>query len=52
MTFFGSLTSDHVRKGSRVFETMPKVRHVIDVKNPKTKKKNEVIIEGLGDFFT
>jgi len=50
--FFGSLTSDMLAKVQEFFETMPKLRHIIDVKNPKTKKKNEVMLEGLGDFFT
>ena len=50
--FFGSLTSEMLAKVQEFFETMPKLRHIIDVKNPKTKKKNEVMLEGLGDFFT
>ena len=50
--FFGSLTSDMLAKVQEFFETMPKLRHIIDVKNPKTKKKSEVLLEGLGDFFT
>ena len=43
---------------SKVFETlgdffssMPKVLHVVKVTNPKTKKKGEVIIEGIQSFF-
>ena len=50
--FFDSLTSDMLAKVQEFFETMPKLRHIIDVKNPKTKKKNEVMLEGLGDFFS
>lgn len=50
--FFGSLTSEMLAKVQEFFETMPKLRHIIDIKNPKTKKKNEVLLEGLGDFFT
>lgn len=34
------------------FETMPKLEHVITVTNPKTKKKNKVLLEGLADFFS
>jgi len=30
---------------------MPKLIHVVEVKNPKTKKKNEIPIEGLQSFF-
>jgi len=33
------------------FDTMPKVQHSIEVINPNTKKKNEVIIEGIQSFF-
>jgi len=33
------------------FKTMPKLRHPIVVVNPKTKKKNEVILEGLDSFL-
>ena len=50
--FFESLTSNMLAKVQEFFETMPKLRHIIDVKNPKTKKNNEVLLEGLGDFFT
>ena len=39
---------EHVTK---FFETMPKLVHVIEVKNPKTKKKSEIPIEGLQSFF-
>jgi hypothetical protein len=31
---------------------MPKLSHTIEVVNPKTKVKKEVILEGLGAFFT
>ena len=33
------------------FETMPTLKHVLKVKNPKTKVANEVVLEGLSDFF-
>ena len=49
--FFEGLTSEMFEKMNGFFETMPKVRHVIKVTNPKTKKKGEVILEGLADFF-
>ena len=31
--------------------TMPSLRHVLKFKNPKTQVQNEVVIEGLADFF-
>lgn len=33
------------------FQTMPRLRHVIKLKNPKTKETFEVVLEGLTDFF-
>ena len=33
------------------FNSMPTLRHVLNVKNPKTQVANEVVIEGLADFF-
>ena len=30
---------------------MPKLSHTLKVRNPKTKVENEVVLEGLGDFF-
>jgi len=33
------------------FDTMPKLKHEITVKNPKTKKENNITLSGLSDFF-
>ena len=33
------------------FQTMPRLRHVIKQRNPKTKETFEVVLEGLTDFF-
>ena len=33
------------------FETMPKLSHTIQVLNPKTGVKNEIVMEGVGSFF-
>ena len=49
--FIESMSSEQFEKVSAFFETMPKVQHVVEVKNPKTKKKGEVLIEGLQSFF-
>ena len=46
-----SLTSAQFDMIQAFFETMPSLRHVLKVKNPKTKKVNEVVLEGLSDFF-
>ena len=45
------LTNNQFDKLQTFFETMPSLRHVLKVKNPKTKKSNEVRLEGLSDFF-
>ena len=46
-----SLTSAQFDMIQTFFDTMPSLRHVLKVKNPKTKKVNEVVLEGLSDFF-
>jgi len=33
------------------YDTMPKLKHTITVKNPKTKKENNITLSGLSDFF-
>ena len=49
--FFESMSQPMFEKLQKFFESMPKLRHAVEVKNPKTKKKNEIMLEGLGDFF-
>jgi hypothetical protein len=49
--FIDSLTGEQFEKVGGFFETMPKVQHSIEVTNPKTKKKGEVVIEGIQSFF-
>ena len=49
--FFESMTQQQFELLQKFFNTMPKLRHIINIKNPKTKKKNEILLEGLGDFF-
>ena len=50
-TFLESLTSDQFKKVQNFFETMPRLRHTIEIENPKTKKQNTVLLEGLNAFF-
>jgi len=33
------------------FNTMPKLTHVVTVKNPNTGRDNEIVLEGLSSFF-
>ena len=50
-TFLESLTSEQFKKLQEFFETMPRLRHTLEVKNPKTKVTNTVVLEGLNAFF-
>ena len=49
--FVDSLNTEQFDKLMAFFNTMPKVRHVVEVKNPKTKVKSEVLLEGLQSFL-
>ena len=49
--FIGSLSTEHLDKINEFFETMPKLSHAVKIKNPKTKKTGEVLIEGFQSFF-
>ena len=49
--FIDSLPSDVMEKIGGFFESMPKLIHVVKVKNPKTKKTRELAIEGMQSFF-
>ena len=49
--FLESLTSEQFKKVQNFFETMPRLRHTIEIENPKTKVKNSVTLEGLQAFF-
>ena len=49
--FIDSMSSENFEQVANFFNTMPKLYHEIEVKNPKTKKKNKIPIEGLQSFF-
>ena len=49
--FIESMNSGQFRKLQSFFDTMPKLKHTIKVKNPKTKKTSDVTLSGLNDFF-
>jgi len=49
--FIGNMSTQNFEEVSKFFETMPKLQHVIKVKNPKTKKTGEVTIGGIQNFF-
>ncbi len=49
--FLEQLNSTQFKEIEKFFSTMPKLSHTIDVKNPNTKKKSKVTLEGLSSFF-
>tara|TARA_B100000003_G_C10868628_1_gene346102 strand:- start:116 stop:835 length:720 start_codon:yes stop_codon:yes gene_type:complete len=49
--FLEQMNSSQFKEIESFFETMPKLSHTIKVKNPKTKKENEIVLEGLASFF-
>ena len=46
-----SLTSSQFKKITEFFETMPKLRYKFTLKNERTGKDFEIVLEGLADFF-
>jgi hypothetical protein len=51
MEFIDSMSSDQMESVMQFFETMPKLRHVVEVKNPNTKVKSEILLEGMQSFL-
>ena len=49
--FLESMNSSQFKDIEKFFETMPKLKHDITVKNPKTKVESTVVLEGLASFF-
>ena len=49
--FIEQLTSTQFKQIEKFFETMPKLSHVVKVKNPNTGVESEVLLEGLSSFF-
>ena len=49
--FVDSLTQDQFATLQAFFETMPKLRHKVEITNPNTKVKSTVTLEGLSDFL-
>jgi hypothetical protein len=49
--FIDSLTHSQFEKVQEFFDTMPKVKHLVKVKNPNTGVVNEIVIEGMQNFF-
>ena len=49
--FFEGLSQDSFVKIKSFFDTMPRLRHEVEVTNPVTKVKSKVVLSGLNDFF-
>ena len=49
--FVEQMNTSQFKKMQAFFDTMPKLTHTIQVKNPKTKKTSDVKLTGLNDFF-
>jgi len=49
--FIDSLNTEQFKNISDFFESMPKLRHVVEVTNPETKVKGEVLLQGLQSFL-
>ena len=49
--FLNSFNNDQLKTVMSFFETMPKLRHPVKVKNSKTGVESDVILEGLESFL-
>ena len=49
--FVDSLSHKQFEQVQEFFNTMPKVKLPVKVKNPKTGVEGEVVLEGMNSFF-
>ena len=49
--FVEQLNTEQIEKVINFFNTMPRLRHVVDVTNTKTKVRSEGLLEGLQSFL-
>jgi hypothetical protein len=49
--FLEQLSSKQFKEIEKFFDTMPKLSHILKIKNPKTGVESEVVLEGLSAFF-
>ena len=49
--FIDQMNTKQFKDVQKFFDTMPKLKHEIRLKNPKTKKVSNVTLAGLNDFF-
>jgi hypothetical protein len=51
LQFVESMNSKQFAELQKFFDTMPTLRHTVNIKNPKTKVSTPYTIEGLSNFF-
>ena len=51
LEFLENLNSEQFQKVQGFFETMPKLSYTLEVVNPETKVKSDIVLEGLASFF-
>ena len=49
--FLESMNSSQFKEIEKFFDTMPKLKHTINITNPKTGVESDVVLEGLAAFF-
>ena len=49
--FIEQLNTKQFAELQKFFDTMPKLKHVVKIENPKTKVKSDILLQGLSDFF-
>ena len=49
--FIESMNTSQFKKVQHFFDSMPRLKHDIEVKNPKTKKVTKITLSGLNDVF-
>ena len=49
--FVEQLNTKQFEQVQKFFDTMPKLRHTVEIENPKTKVKSKIVLQGLNDFF-
>jgi len=49
--FIESMDTNQLTAIMNFFNTMPKVRYLVQVENPKTKVMNEIMLEGINNFL-
>ena len=51
LEFFENLTQDQFQSVASFFDSMPKLKHTVKWKCPKCGENDEIVLEGIGNFF-